>query len=547
MTLKYQIAGVLIMGIFYAIYLGKMIAQKKQGIVTNQIGKDKSDKKRLRIERLMMIASYGIIIAQLISIMWGRSFLRYSGKTAGIVLGLFGDIIFLMAVLTMGSSWRAGVAANDHRKLVNNGIFKLSRNPAFLGFDLVYIGILIMFFNWFLCVFTIFAIVMLHLQILQEERYLIGEFGEEYLAYKKKVCRYMGRKNWKFWLGIVAAACVIGIFVINSLNSKIEALNNMSFKECLEYTTKGNSDSVITVGIYKDGKTEYKVYGENGKEQEQKLHTYEIGSLTKTITAACINRAAIEGRLSLTDTIDKYLKLPKGKKYPTIEELLTHTSGYEGYYLNPQMMWNAVIGDSPFRYVTPGQILKEAGEEELTEASYEWNYSNFGYALLGLVLENVYDDYYVAIINSYLTELGMENSSFTREQGDLGNCWTWEMRDAYAPAGAIHSNIEDMLTYAALQLSDESMQKMHEPLREIGYEDESYDAMNIHIDEIGMAWIIDNQNGFVWHNGGTDYYNSYLGICKESNTAVVILSNLPDDYRIPATILGNKLLLEIQK
>ena len=104
-----------------------------------------------------------------------------------------------------------------------------------------------------------------------------------------------------------------------------------------------------------------------------------------------------------------------------------------------------------------------------------------------------------------------------------------------------------MLTYAALQLSDESMQKMHEPLREIGYEDESYDAMNIHIDEIGMAWIIDNQNGFVWHNGGTDYYNSYLGICKESNTAVVILSNLPDDYRIPATILGNKLLLEIQK
>ena len=134
MTLKYQIAGVLIMGIFYAIYLGKMIAQKKQGIVTNQIGKDKSDKKRLRIERLMMIASYGIIIAQLISIMWGRSFLRYSGKTAGIVLGLLGDIIFLMAVLTMGSSWRAGVAANDHRKLVNNGIFKLSRNPAFLGY-----------------------------------------------------------------------------------------------------------------------------------------------------------------------------------------------------------------------------------------------------------------------------------------------------------------------------------------------------------------------------------------------------------------------------
>ena len=32
------------------------------------------------------------------------------------------------------------------------------------------------------------------------------------------------------------------------------------------------------------------------------------------------------------------------------------------------------------------------------------------------------------------------------------------------------------------------------------------------MDEIGMAWIIDKENGFIWHNGGTGHYNSYLGI-----------------------------------
>lgn len=547
MTLKYQIAGVLIMGIFYAVYLGKMITQKKQGIVTNQIGKDKSDKKRLRIERLMKIATYGIIIAELLSILWGRSILRYSGKTAGLVVGLLGDFLFLMAVLTMGSSWRAGVAANDHRKLVKHGIFKVSRNPAFLGFNLVYISILLMFFNWFLFVWTLFAIIMLHLQILQEEKYLSNEFGDEYKAYKRKVCRYIGLKSPKFWMVILVGAFICGFFVVNFLKKRIEALPQMSFYECLAYTTKGNSDAVITVGIYKDGEFSYMVYGENGRELEPKLHTYEIGSITKTITAAYINKAELEGRLNLTDTIDKYLNLPKGKKYPTIEELLTHTSGYEGYYLNAQMVWNAVIGGAPFRYVTPTQILEEAGKRELTEESYEWNYSNFGYAILGLVLESVYDDYYVGLINHYLMALGMENSRFTMEQGDLGNCWRWEMRDAYAPAGAIHSDVEDMLTFAKLQLSDESMQKMHEPLREIRYTDESYEAMNIHIDKIGMAWIIDETNGFIWHNGGTDDYNSYLGFCKETDTAVVILSNLPDNYRIPATVLGTKLLMEIQK
>lgn len=51
--LKYQIAALLIMAFFYAIYLGKMIAQKRQGIVTNQIGKDQSDKKRLQEEKYL--------------------------------------------------------------------------------------------------------------------------------------------------------------------------------------------------------------------------------------------------------------------------------------------------------------------------------------------------------------------------------------------------------------------------------------------------------------------------------------------------------------
>lgn len=54
----------------------------------------------------------------------------------------------------------------------------------------------------------------------------------------------------------------------------------------------------------------------------------EIGSLTKTFTAALINKAVFEGKVNTSDTIDCYLALPAGNDYPTIEELLTHTSGY---------------------------------------------------------------------------------------------------------------------------------------------------------------------------------------------------------------------------
>ncbi|MEE3470168.1 MAG: hypothetical protein VZR24_05840 [Butyrivibrio hungatei] len=62
------------------------------------------------------------------------------------------------------------------------GIYNYSRNPAFLGFDLVYIGILLMFFNPVLLVISVFAMVMLHLYLLCAY-YLISSV----LFYKKKL------------------------------------------------------------------------------------------------------------------------------------------------------------------------------------------------------------------------------------------------------------------------------------------------------------------------------------------------------------------------
>ena len=75
------------------------------------------------------------------------------------------------------------------------GIYAYSRNPAFLGFDLQYIGVLLMYCNLLTGMFTVFAIVMLHLQIIQEENYLTAAFGAEYLEYRHRVLRYLGRRK----------------------------------------------------------------------------------------------------------------------------------------------------------------------------------------------------------------------------------------------------------------------------------------------------------------------------------------------------------------
>ena len=107
---------------------------------------------------------------------------------------MLGDIIFLASVLCMKDSWRAGIPDKDRTKLVTTGIYRYSRNPAFLGFDFMYVGLLLMYFNLSMFVVSAFAIIMLHLQILQEERYLTENYGESYREYRKHVFRYLGRR-----------------------------------------------------------------------------------------------------------------------------------------------------------------------------------------------------------------------------------------------------------------------------------------------------------------------------------------------------------------
>lgn len=192
-SLSYRLLALLVLALFYGIYLTKQWRQKRRGIKTMQIG-SRMDAQTRTVERLMSIATVGIVPAQLMSIGFGWSHLPAGARFTGFCVALLGDIIFLVSVLCMKDSWRAGIPDQDRTELVTDGIYAFSRNPAFLGFDLQYIGVMLMFCNLLTGMFTVFAIVMLHRQILQEERYLTAAFGEEYRAYQRRVFRYLGRR-----------------------------------------------------------------------------------------------------------------------------------------------------------------------------------------------------------------------------------------------------------------------------------------------------------------------------------------------------------------
>lgn len=180
---------------FYGCYFVKMFYQKRQGIQTDQIGKDKVGFVKF-VEVTMKIAAILVFIAGLASIFLETGHSLTAVRVMGAIMSVGGTVIFIAAVWTMRDSWRAGVSKTDKTELVTNGIYQISRNPAFLGFDLLYIGTLLMFFNWILCSLTVFAVIMYHLQIVNvEEDFLLSAFGNEYLQYKRKVCRYIGRRR----------------------------------------------------------------------------------------------------------------------------------------------------------------------------------------------------------------------------------------------------------------------------------------------------------------------------------------------------------------
>ena len=179
-SLPYRLLALFVLAVFYGIYLVKQWRQKRRGIQAMQIGRRKEAQTHT-VETLMGIATVGIIPAQLLSIAFGWSHLPANARFTGFCIGMVGDLIFLISVLCMKDSWRAGIPDRDRTELVTGSIYAYSRNPAFLGFDLQYVGVLLMFCNLLTASFTVFAVTMLHLQILQEERYLTAAFGAVYM------------------------------------------------------------------------------------------------------------------------------------------------------------------------------------------------------------------------------------------------------------------------------------------------------------------------------------------------------------------------------
>jgi protein-S-isoprenylcysteine O-methyltransferase Ste14 len=191
----YQILALVIATCFYGAYFYKQIQLRKKGIATNRLAKGRKPKRTTQIETALLIATYGTVVIQYASVFFSAYLFPLAfpsvARSIGLVIAACGAAFFVLAIVTMQDNWRAGVDESQKTSIVTKGIYRYSRNPAFVGFDLLYIGLAVALPNILIVFAAVFAFVLLHLQILEEEKYLPNVFGNEYEQYKKQTPRYL--------------------------------------------------------------------------------------------------------------------------------------------------------------------------------------------------------------------------------------------------------------------------------------------------------------------------------------------------------------------
>lgn len=175
--------------LFYGSYILKMIFQKRRGISANKMGFGRKPSKTRIIEFCLMACTYGTALIQAAAFFTEPS--PPLIRAVGFFLGLAGCSVFIAAMCDMKSSWRAGVDLDTKSTLVTEGIYRFSRNPAFLGFDLFYWGFTLYFPTPPIIMAALVLPILFHLQILEEEKSLELIFGESYIIYKSKTRRYI--------------------------------------------------------------------------------------------------------------------------------------------------------------------------------------------------------------------------------------------------------------------------------------------------------------------------------------------------------------------
>ena len=263
---------------------------------------------------------------------------------------------------------------------------------------------------------------------------------------------------------------------------------------------------------------------------------FEIGSITKVFTSTVLADLVSREELGLDTPVQSLLggevRMPaRNGAEITLGHLATHSSGL------PRLPDNFDPEDpaNPYADYTVEDLYAFLSSHELDrDIGDTVEYSNVGYGLLGHALAvREGTDFETLIVEGILEPLQMPDTAVEltpalRERlapghdGRLRPAANWDL-PVLAGAGAIRSTVNDLLTFLEANLGLRES-PLHQAMELARMPQRSDPALGM---DIGLGWIIarEGDREFVWHNGATGGYASFIGFDAEAGEGFVILSN----------------------
>jgi len=324
-------------------------------------------------------------------------------------------------------------------------------------------------------------------------------------------------------------------FIVSTLTSSIttkQMIQRLAENQIIEQKQGVGA----AIAIIENGKVEQLFIGSTQFQGDVAINNqqlFEIGSITKTFTALALADMVNKGLMDLNAPAQNYLpkeiKLPsKDGKQITILDLATHNSGL------PRMPSNfeGMDPQDPYRDYDAKRMVDFLNNHQLSRAPGDAReYSNLGFGLLGHILSLVDGKPYQQVIQDRVLKPLALNETYIKVPKELEKSYIdghnhmsvtaehWSF-DALAGAGAIKSNLNDMIKYLQANMQAK-------PSKAIALSHKARVDFGNPMTDIGLSWIISkHKNGaYTWHNGGTAGFKAFIGFDKAAQKGIVVLAN----------------------
>ena len=260
-------------------------------------------------------------------------------------------------------------------------------------------------------------------------------------------------------------------------------------------------------------------------------------SVGKLITSTIVHQLILENKLSFTDKLSNWFPNIQDADKITIEHLLTHTNGIYSFNYDP------TVHNSNKSFTAEELIAISKSHENLFSPGENWSYTNTGYLLLSLIIEELESKTLTQVVQDRIAKPLSLKSLKTASKNEPNLALAHEkgavIREDYsiiAGAGGFVSNSKDMATFLSMLLTGKiipvkdvhAMMKNLYPMFDKGL----FYGRGIMLYDFNII----NQTNKVWigHSGGTENYKAIL--VYDTQSKVIMAISINDNTPVEAVV-----------